>query len=191
MLTIILFNLLLLIYLLANFPHVFRFSSTFLRAHIAPWPTLHYWTTNKPICPEQFQTKAAASPPTLYGVSLSEPCRNHNKQTDSERERGRQGGGLSDRAETTLLLCLDWRGVWHLANLNQKTITHGQGKLFATRNWLPDKRFYIPTYLFLSFCARDLLMCNPGEMARMRLELKLKLRLRLEGKQKQDLCIVA
>lgn len=30
-------------------------------------------------------------------------------------------------------------------------------------------------------------MCNPGAMARMRLELKL----RLEGKQKQDLCIVA
>lgn len=110
---------------------------------------------------------------------------------ERKREEGRQGGGLSDRAETTLLLCLDWRGVWHLANLNQKTITHGQGKLFATRNWLPDKRFYIPTYLFLSFCAKDLLMCNPGAMARMRLELKLKLRLRLEGKQKQDLCIVA
>lgn len=96
-LNIILFNLLLLIYLLANFPHVFRFSSTFLRAHIAPWPTLHYWTTNKPICPKQFQTKAAASPPTLYTVSLSEPCRNHNKQTDSEREREKEGGRETGR----------------------------------------------------------------------------------------------
>lgn len=128
MLEIILLNLLLFIYLLANFPHVFGFSSTFLKEHIAPWPTLHYWTTNKPICPKQFQTKAAASPSTLYAVSLSEPCRNHNKQTDNKRKGGSQGVGLSDRAETTLLLCLDWRGVWHLANLNQKTYYTWAGK---------------------------------------------------------------
>lgn len=141
MLEIILLNLLLFIYLLANFPHVFGFSSTFLKEHIAPWPTLHYWTTNKPICPKQFQTKAAASPSTLYAVSLSEPCRNHNKQTNSEREEGRQGVGLSGRAETTLLLW-PWTGevsgIWLI--LTKKPITHGQGKLFATRNWLPDKR---------------------------------------------------
>lgn len=132
---------------------------------------------------KQFRTKAAASPSTLYAVSLSVPGRNHNKQTDRQRQETE-----TDRQAERARLLHCWRGVWYLANLNQKTITHGQGR----QNWLesPDK-FYTRRYLFLLCCKGFINVQYGSSRVDLELELELKPRLRLEGKQKQDLCIVA
>lgn len=95
MLEIILLNLLLFIYLLANFPHVFGFSSTFLKEHIAPWPTLHYWMNFK-------QKQLRLLRPSTQCPCLSRAVIITNRLTARGRAVDRE---LDCQAEPRLLYC--------------------------------------------------------------------------------------